>query len=51
MSNANAKASIEKYIVQFPRKRRVRDVRDYILAAKGKKKRSIGEIDKVVYKP
>ena len=41
--------NLAKYIVAFPKKRKLRDVRDYILPAKGKKKRRINEIDKVVY--
>ena len=41
--------NLAKYIVAFPKKRKHRDVRDYILPAKGKKKRRINEIDKIVY--
>jgi len=41
--------TVAKYIVALPKKRKLRDVRDYILPAKGKKKHRISESDKIVY--
>ena len=42
--------NLEKYVVVFPHKRKVVDVRDYIIPTKNKKKTNWSErVDEVVY--
>lgn len=42
--------NLAKYIIAFPKKRKLRDVRDYIIPTSSKRKRNIsGNIDKILY--